>query len=104
MTAVRREEDREVGRDAAGSGASPARQEVSGGDSGGRVERDVRWKVVASRSHGKRPPQEKKRSEGMWVSGLANRWPERATLVTSIPTQRMVDEGKETGGGKGITF
>ena len=44
MTAVRREEDREVGRDAAGSGASPARQEVSGGDSGGRVERDVRWK------------------------------------------------------------
>ncbi len=44
MTAVRREEDGEVGRDAAGSGASPVRQEVSGGDSGGQVERDVRWK------------------------------------------------------------
>ena len=28
----------------------------------------------------KRPTQEKKRSKGMWVSGLANRWPERAHL------------------------
>ena len=39
----------------------------------------------------------------MWVSELANRWLE-ATPLASIPTQMVMEEGKTTGGGKGIAF